>query len=83
VLEPTHFGVHKMEKIIHDIETNQIIVEQLSVKEIAEIKAAAIEAAAKAHEAEALAVNKAETKAALLVKLGITEDEARLLLGGN
>jgi hypothetical protein len=72
-----------MEKIIHDIETNQIIVEQLSVKEIAEIKAAAIEAAAKAHEAEALAVNKAETKAALLVKLGITEDEARLLLGGN
>jgi hypothetical protein len=72
-----------MEKIIHDIETNQIIVEQLSVKEIAEIKAAAIEAVAKAHEAEAIAANKAEAKAALLVKLGITQEEAALLLGGN
>jgi hypothetical protein len=46
----------------------------------AEIDAAIIQVQAdEAAEAQA----KAEAKAALLARLGITEDEARLLLGGN
>jgi len=74
---------HKMIKIEHNIETGEIIETELTEEEIAEIKATSDliaerqailnqELAAKAHE-----------KAALLAKLGITEEEAQLLLGGN
>jgi hypothetical protein len=62
--------------VIHNAETGEIIeremnAEELSKREIAEAKAAA-QAAAEAQ--------KAADKAALLAKLGITEDEAKLLL---
>ena len=66
-----------MIKIIHNVETNEILEIEMTAKEIAEVKAEAklLEAAVKAQEA------KAEAKAALLEKLGISADEAALLLG--
>ena len=64
---------------IHDLETNETIDREMNDAEFAqwELDQAKIETqktaeAAKAHE-----------RAALLERLGITEEEARLLLGGN
>jgi hypothetical protein len=63
--------------VIHDIETNEVIEREMTKDEVSAIKDA--QASAKANlEAE---LTKAAEKAALLAKLGITEDEARLLLG--
>lgn len=68
-------------KHINNVETGEIITEpltdietELREKEIAE---AILAKEAKAAEAQA----KAEARAALLERLGITEDEAKLLLG--
>jgi hypothetical protein len=62
---------------IHNIETNEVIDREMNDAEFAEYQAdKATQAAAKA-EAEA----KAAQKAALLDRLGITEAEAKLLLG--
>ena len=63
-------------KIIHNVETGQIVEVELTQTELAE-------AAATTTKAEAEAQAKAEAasaKAALLEKLGITEEEAKLLL---
>lgn len=62
---------------IHDIETNEIIDREMNDEEFAEFESRlAIEIAA----AEAKA--KAETdKAALLARLGLTEDELKTILG--
>lgn len=60
--------------------TGEVIERPLTAEEIAANEAAAAQAAAAAHEAEVEAAAKAEAKAALLTKLGITEDEAKLLL---
>ena len=57
------------------IEATGEVLEQILADRKAEAEAQALKQA----EAEA----KAQAKAALLSKLGITEDEARLLLGGN
>jgi len=63
--------------ITHNVETGEIAEREATASELAQFEAdAATEAARK--EAEAI---KAAEKAALLEKLGITEDEARLLLG--
>jgi hypothetical protein len=61
-------------------ETGEVIERPLTAEEIAANEAAAAQAAAAAHEAEVEAAAKAEAKTALLAKLGITEDEAKLLL---
>ena len=61
-------------------ETGEVIERPLTAEEIAENEAAATEAAARAHEAEVKAAADAEAKTALLAKLGITADEAKLLL---
>lgn len=67
-----------MSKIIeHNVETGEIIEREMTKAEADQLKAD--QAEAKAH-AEALEAKAAE-KAALLERLGITEDEARLLLG--
>jgi hypothetical protein len=60
-------------------ETGETILRDATEAEIAQIEKDAQEAAQRKAEAEA----KAAQKVALLNKLGITEDEARLLLGGN
>jgi len=62
-------------------ETGEVIERPLTADEIAANEAAAAQAEADRLAAEAEAEAKAEAKAALLEKLGITEDEAKLLLG--
>ena len=61
-------------------ETGEVTERPLTAAEIAANEAAAAQAAAAAHEAEVKAAADAEAKAALLAKLGITADEAKLLL---
>lgn len=66
------------EKIIN-LETGEETWRDYTPAEIAEVEKAQAEAVAiAAKEAEAAAA-----RAALLAKLGITEEEAKLLLGGN
>lgn len=67
-------------KIIVDCSTGVVAEVPLTGEEIAQREADAQAAAAKAHEEEVAATVAAEAKAALLTKLGITEDEAKLLL---
>ena len=65
----------------HNITTNEIIDTPLTAKEIAELETEIAAAEAKA-KAEAQAKDEAEAaRQALLDKLGITADEAKLLLG--
>jgi hypothetical protein len=61
--------------------TGEVIERPLTADEIAANEAAQVQAEADAKKAEAEAATKAEAKAALLEKLGITADEAALLLG--
>jgi 3-hydroxyisobutyrate dehydrogenase-like beta-hydroxyacid dehydrogenase len=67
-------------KIVVDCSTGAVEEVALTAEEIAQRKADAQDAAAKAHEDEVAATAAAEAKQALLAKLGITEDEAKLLL---
>lgn len=65
-----------MHKIIHNIETGEVIEREMNAEELAQWEADEAKAAAEAQaKAKALAA-----KAALLEKLGITEEEAKLLL---
>ena len=60
--------------------TGEVTERPLTAEELAQREADAQAFAAQAHEAEVKAAADAEAKAALLAKLGITEDEAKLLL---
>ena len=62
-------------------ETGEVIERPLTADEIAANEAAAAQAEADRVAAEAEVEAKAQAKAALLEKLGISEDEAKLLLG--
>jgi hypothetical protein len=64
---------------IHNIEIDEIIDREMNNQEFAAYEA---EQAAQAT-AQAAAEAKATAKAALLTRLGITAEEAQLLLGGN
>jgi hypothetical protein len=61
-------------------ETGEVIERPLTAEEIAANEAAAAQAEADRAAAEVKAAADAEAKAALLAKLGITADEAKLLL---
>lgn len=61
---------------IHNVETNEIIDREMNDEEFAQYQADQAAELARKAEAE----TKATAKAALLDRLGITEDEARLLL---
>ena len=61
-------------------ETGEVIERPLTADEIAANEAAAAQAEADRVAAEAEAATKAQAKADLLAKLGITADEAALLL---
>ena len=61
---------------IHDTNTNEIIDREMTNAEFAQYKKDQAEAEAFKAEIEA----KAQTKQAILDRLGITEDEAKLLL---
>jgi hypothetical protein len=63
--------------VIHNVETGEIIEREMNAQELTDMENnKAVEAARLESEA-----TKAADKAALLEKLGITEDEARLLIG--
>jgi len=70
-----------MDKVIVDCSTGETTIVPLTEQEIADMEAAAAEAEAARVAAEAEAATKAAAKAELLDRLGITEDEAKLLLG--
>jgi len=70
-----------MEKVIVDCSTGEQTVVPLTAEEIAELEAAAAQAEQDRLAAEAKAQAKAEAKAEILAKLGLTEDEAKVLLG--
>jgi hypothetical protein len=61
---------------IHDLETNEVIDREMNDAEFAQYEANQAAVAAQAAELEA----KAAEKAALLTRLGITAEEAKLLL---
>lgn len=63
------------EKIVN-IETNEVIFRDLTLEEISIIEAEKIEAELRV----ANAIQRTADKVALLTRLGITEDEAKLLL---
>jgi len=62
---------------IHDLETDQVITREMNAEELAQHEIDLQKAA----EREAARKEKNTNKAALLERLGITEDEAKLLLG--
>ena len=64
---------------IHNTETDEVIDREMNDQEFAAYEANQAAQAAAQAEAEA----KAATRAALLTRLGITAEEAQLLLGGN
>ena len=64
---------------IHNTETNEIIDREMNDAEYAQYETDQADFAAK----EQAVAEQATAKAALLAKLGITEDEAALLLGGK
>jgi hypothetical protein len=64
---------------IHDLATDEVIDREMNDAEFAAYEADQAANAASKAEAEA----KATAKAALLTRLGITAEEAQLLLGGN
>jgi len=66
-------------KKIHDILTGEVIEREMTPEELAQHEADIADAQAQAQaQAEALAARQA-----VLARLGLTEEEARLLLGGN
>lgn len=64
---------------IHNAETGEIVQREMNAAEIAQWETDK----AQTETIKAAEATKATKKAALLAKLGITEDEAALLLGGN
>ena len=64
---------------IHDLSTNKIVDREMNDEEFAQYEA---DKAAQTEQAAAEAA-KATEKAALLARLGITQEEAQLLLGGK
>jgi hypothetical protein len=64
---------------IHNTETNEVIDREMNDTEFAQFEAEQAAEAARKAEADA----KAAQRQALLDRLGITADEAKLLLGGN
>lgn len=69
-----------MEKVIVDCSTGEQSVVPLTAEEIADLEAAAAQAEQERLAAEAEAAQKAVARQALLDKLGITQEEAALLL---
>jgi hypothetical protein len=67
-------------KIVVDCSTGAVEEIELTAEELAQREADAAAFAAAEHEKEVAAAEAATAKAALLTKLGITEDEAKLLL---
>ena len=65
-----------MKKIIHNVETGEVIEREMNAEELLQWEADQAEQSAR----DLDKATKATQKAALLAKLGITDDEAKLLL---
>lgn len=63
----------------HNIETDEVIIRDMTDAELADYEAFQAAELQKIEDAKAAKI----ARQALLDKLGITEDEAKLLLGGN
>ena len=70
-----------MEKVIVDCSTGEQTVVPLTAEEIAELEAAAAKAEADRLAAEKAAADKEAARKAILDKLGLTAEEAAVLLG--
>jgi hypothetical protein len=70
-----------MNKVIVDCSTGEQTVVPLTAEEIAELEAAAAKAEAERKAAEKEAADKATARAEILAKLGLSEEEAAVLLG--
>ena len=70
-----------MEKVIVDCSTGEQTVVPLTAEEIAELEAAAAQAEADRIAAEKAASDKEAARAEILAKLGLTAEEAAVLLG--
>ena len=70
-----------MKRIEHNVETGEIVEIELSANEEAEFQAQYAESKAKAEAIKTEAEAKGAARQAILDRLGLTEDEARLLLG--
>ena len=70
-----------MEKVIVDCSTGEQTIVPLTDEEIAELEAAAAEAEAERVAAEEAAAAKEAARAEILAKLGLTAEEAAVLLG--
>lgn len=68
-------------KIEHNVETNEIIEIPLTAKEIKDNEKLTAQALAIEAEEKAKAADKAADKASILSHLGLTEEQAKLLLG--
>jgi hypothetical protein len=75
--------MEKLKQAAHNVATGEYIEIDLTATEIAELKAQKEKDAQRETARQAEAEGKAQAKAALLERLGITADEAKLLLGGN
>jgi hypothetical protein len=62
---------------IHNTQTDEVIDREMTADELKDYQASCAQAEAEKEKLEA----KAQAKAELLARLGITEDEAKLLLG--
>ena len=80
LLELMYCGVLNMFRIEHNVETGEIKEIQLTPEEVIELEQQYAEAKVKADAEKAEAEAKAQAKAALLEQLGITEEQAKLLL---
>jgi hypothetical protein len=67
-------------KVIVDCSTGETSIVELTAEEIADMQTAQVAAEAERVEREAKVAADAVAKSALLKKLGITQEEARLLL---
>lgn len=67
-----------MKKIIHNVETNEIFERNLNSDELAQIELDKVKAEVQIAKENA----KKEARTNILNKLGITEEEAALLMGG-
>ncbi len=76
----TEYGVHKMIKIEHDVETGEIKEIELTPAEIKAKEADAAKTGEKIAVENAAHQAKAAEKAALLAKLGLTAEELAALL---
>ena len=69
-----------MIRVDHNVETGEVLEIELSAKEVAELEKGYAESLKTEEATKAELAKKAEDKAALLAKLGISDEEAKLLL---